>query len=204
MILHVDHLQPGLAARASEAVGTLLALVEEEQVDPRLLATLRLHLDRMRHRADFREPVAVRRATGGAEQPVTLLGNVYVLGPRAAGRMAGGQPPGCGLGHAGAYIGGTHDAEHVQWIVRRAEALAPQWEALAAAVERVEPAIKGPLFGCRACGNCVLGDLEYVCPQTCPKQMRNGPCGGTDMGRCEVVDQPCIRVDFFLERDRRP
>jgi methylenetetrahydrofolate reductase (NADPH) len=22
--------------------------------------------------------------------------------------------------------------------------------------------------------------------------MRNGPCGGTDMGRCEVVDKPCI------------
>ena len=40
--------------------------------------------------------------------------------------------------------------------------------------------------------NCVLGHLEYVCPQTCPKQLRNGPCGGTDMGRCEVVDQPCV------------
>jgi hypothetical protein len=22
--------------------------------------------------------------------------------------------------------------------------------------------------------------------------MRNGPCGGTAFGRCEVVDQPCI------------
>ena len=74
-----------------------------------------------------------------------LLGGVYVLGPRAAERMATGQPPGCwvspeleivraesrasdgglrarleraartvavlrGLGYAGAYIGGTHDA----------------------------------------------------------------------------------------------
>jgi hypothetical protein len=64
--------------------------------------------------------------------------------------------------------------------------------ALARGVERVELAIKKPVFGCEACGNCVLSWLEYVCPQTCPKQMRNGPCGGTSFGRCEVVDKPCI------------
>ena len=57
--------------------------------------------------------------------------------------------------------------------------------------------MKQPAFGCQACGNCVLGHLEYVCPQTCPKQMRNGPCGGTDMGRCEVVDKPCIWGTVF-------
>ena len=79
------------------------------------------------------------------------------------------------------------------WIDRRPP--------LAAALERVELALKRPLFGCQACGNCVLGYMEYVCPQTCPKQMRNGPCGGTDMGRCEVVDQPCIWVGVY-ERAR--
>ena len=69
--------------------------------------------------------------------------------------------------------------------------------ALAAAVERVELAVKQPMFGCQACGNCVLGHMEYVCPQTCPKQMRNGPCGGTLFGRCEVVDRPCIWVGVY-------
>ncbi len=64
--------------------------------------------------------------------------------------------------------------------------------AAAKALERVEFAIKSPLFGCEACGNCVLSYSEYVCPQTCPKGMRNGPCGGTLDGRCEVVDKPCI------------
>jgi hypothetical protein len=39
--------------------------------------------------------------------------------------------------------------------------------------------------------------MEYVCPQTCPKQMRNGPCGGTLRGRCEVVDQECIWVSVY-------
>jgi hypothetical protein len=53
------------------------------------------------------------------------------------------------------------------------------------------------VFGCEACGNCVLGHMEYVCPQTCPKQMRNGPCGGTLDTRCEVVDQECIWVGVY-------
>ena len=42
-------------------------------------------------------------------------------------------------------------------------------------VERFEYIVKRPAFGCEECGNCVLGHMEYVCPQTCPKQMRNGP-----------------------------
>jgi methylenetetrahydrofolate reductase (NADPH) len=65
------------------------------------------------------------------------------------------------------------------------------------AIERTEFLIKSPLFGCQACGNCVLSALEYVCPQTCPKNLRNGPCGGTLLGRCEVVDKPCIWVEVY-------
>jgi hypothetical protein len=65
------------------------------------------------------------------------------------------------------------------------------------ALERTEFVIKSPLFGCQACGNCALGSLEYVCPQTWPKNLRNGPCGGTSQGQCEVVDKPCIWVDVY-------
>jgi hypothetical protein len=81
------------------------------------------------------------------------------------------------------------------WLRRLLRALAGRVgrrPRLAGAVERLELLVKRPLFGCQACGNCVLGHMEYVCPQTCPKQMRNGPCGGTAFGRCEVVDRPCI------------
>jgi hypothetical protein len=40
--------------------------------------------------------------------------------------------------------------------------------------------------------------MEYVCPQTCPKQLRNGPCGGTLGGQCEVVpENPCIWVAVY-------
>jgi methylenetetrahydrofolate reductase (NADPH) len=166
-----------------------------------------------------------------------------------------------GLGYAGAYLGGDHQAESVKWIIKRSEALSSQWEECAEelnygakggfyffsapaarpkkraivprlldamarlfpvgkegrlktalekvfrwvdkhpmverGVERFEFAIKAPLFGCQSCGNCVLGQMEYVCPQTCPKNLRNGPCGGTSNGRCEVVDQPCIWVEVY-------
>ena len=63
MILHVNHLQKGLSAPASALVAALLTLVEEGRVDGRLLAALRVHLDWIQYRANFREPVSVRRAT---------------------------------------------------------------------------------------------------------------------------------------------
>jgi methylenetetrahydrofolate reductase (NADPH) len=64
-------------------------------------------------------------------------------------------------------------------------------------LERAEVAIKKPQFGCQSCGNCVLADMEFVCPMTCPKNLRNGPCGGTLNGQCEVVDQQCIWVEVY-------
>ena len=83
-------------------------------------------------------------------------------------------------------------------VLRRALARLAAWAdrrpAVAGAIEKLELAVKQPLFGCQACGNCVLGHLEYVCPETCPKHLRNGPCGGTYLGHCEVVDQPCVWV----------
>ena len=40
--------------------------------------------------------------------------------------------------------------------------------------------------------------MEYVCPMTCPKNMRNGPCGGTFNGQCEVIpEQACIWVEVY-------
>ena len=74
------------------------------------------------------------------------------------------------------------------WVDRR--------PGVAGAIEKLELAVKRPLFGCRACGNCVLGQLEYVCPETCPKHLRNGPCGGAYLGQCEVAEQPCVWVDI--------
>ena len=41
-------------------------------------------------------------------------------------------------------------------------------------------------FDCQSCGNCVLSHTAFVCPMRCPKQQRNGPCGGAMDGYCEV------------------
>ena len=49
------------------------------------------------------------------------------------------------------------------------------------------------LFGCKDCGDCSLPEIAYVCPEsTCAKNQRNGPCGGTSDGLCEVYDTECI------------
>jgi hypothetical protein len=74
VILHVNHTGPSgrLAGPASELLGALLALVEEGRVDARLLPALRVHLDWIQYRANFREPVTVRRAADAAGAPMAL------------------------------------------------------------------------------------------------------------------------------------
>ena len=59
-----------------------------------------------------------------------------------------------------------------------------------------EKAQKEALFGCRMCGQCALPVTGYACPMTCPKQLRNGPCGGVAAnGDCEVhPGQRCVWV----------
>ena len=50
-----------------------------------------------------------------------------------------------------------------------------------------ERAIKGFLFDCQMCGQCVLSSTGMSCPMNCPKNLRNGPCGGVrENGHCEV------------------
>ena len=57
----------------------------------------------------------------------------------------------------------------------------------------VEQAIKMTSFDCRDCGDCSLPDIAYLCPESqCAKNQRNGPCGGTLQGRCEVGEKQCI------------
>lgn len=57
----------------------------------------------------------------------------------------------------------------------------------------LEHASKAAMFGCKDCGDCSLPDIGYLCPESqCAKNQRNGPCGGTRDGKCEVFDFECI------------
>ena len=60
----------------------------------------------------------------------------------------------------------------------------------------IEHSIKGPIWDCRMCGQCVLHSTGMTCPMTCPKTLRNGPCGGVrEDGHCEVVpEMRCVWV----------
>ncbi|MEY3773678.1 MAG: hypothetical protein RLZZ129_458 [Verrucomicrobiota bacterium] len=57
----------------------------------------------------------------------------------------------------------------------------------------VEHASKSVMFGCKDCGDCSLPEIAFLCPESaCAKNQRNGPCGGTRDGKCEVDDFECI------------
>lgn len=65
----------------------------------------------------------------------------------------------------------------------------------------VEHAVKGPIWDCRMCGQCVLHSTGMTCPMTCPKTLRNGPCGGVrENGHCEVV--PEMRCVWLKAHER--
>ncbi|WP_171257921.1 methylenetetrahydrofolate reductase C-terminal domain-containing protein [Acinetobacter gyllenbergii] len=57
---------------------------------------------------------------------------------------------------------------------------------------KVEHLSKHSIVGCESCGQCRLGETLYLCPETCPKGLANGPCGGTTLDRCEFGDRECI------------
>jgi hypothetical protein len=63
----------------------------------------------------------------------------------------------------------------------------------------LERNVKGVMFDCRMCGQCVLSSTGMSCPMNCPKQLRNGPCGGVRAnGNCEVEpDMPCVWVQAW-------
>jgi len=65
---------------------------------------------------------------------------------------------------------------------------------------KLEHLMKVALFDCQDCGDCALIDAAYLCPMSqCPKSQRNGPCGGSFQGWCEVYPgkRKCIYVRAY-------
>jgi len=112
-----------------------------------------------------------------------------------------------------------------QWSVRHARgmnsfyrgfeavlvALHPLWkligyQRLERPVATVERGVKGLLFDCRMCGQCILSSTGMSCPMNCPKNLRNGPCGGVRAnGHCEVrPEMQCVWVQAVAGAARIP
>lgn len=109
----------------------------------------------------------------------------------------------------------TRHARGLELFYRRFEAVLVRLHGVASAIgyrrlERpvaaVESAVKGFLFDCQMCGECVLSSTGMSCPMNCPKNLRNGPCGGVrGDGRCEVKpDMRCVWVEAYHGSQRIP
>jgi hypothetical protein len=97
-------------------------------------------------------------------------------------------------------------ARFLEWLYDHFEkwllVLHPLWlkigyRRVAGPVTWTESKIKGALFDCQMCGKCVLNSTGMSCPMNCPKEIRNGPCGGVRAnGGCEVVPtMRCVWVE---------
>ena len=82
---------------------------------------------------------------------------------------------------------------------RRPPQTAPQAKGFRKALLLVERATKEAVWDCRMCGQCILHSTGMSCPMRCPKNLRNGPCGGVMVnGNCEVQpDLPCVWVQAW-------
>lgn len=62
------------------------------------------------------------------------------------------------------------------------------------------------IFDCQLCGQCILHYSGMTCPMTCPKNLRNGPCGGVRLnGHCEVKpEMRCVWVDAYERAQKMP
>lgn len=63
----------------------------------------------------------------------------------------------------------------------------------------LEDPLKVLFLSCQSCGDCGIQHLAFQCPESgCPKHTRNGPCGGSRDGYCEVYpDRLCIWVRAY-------
>ena len=72
-----------------------------------------------------------------------------------------------------------------------------KWPKMKNTFHKFELVNKALLFDCMDCGDCGLVDVAFICPMSqCPKGQRNGPCGGSYEGWCEVYpdEKKCIWV----------
>ncbi len=144
--------------------------------------------------------------SAGGEREVEILASLLRLGAKKQGRE---------LETIEATLVRQCDREYVegidQWagqydaIVSMACGVGVNFIANLRPTDQVYPGVNTSFFGgsaeqgvwteqCAGCGNCVLHLTGGLCPVArCAKSLMNGPCGGSQDGKCEIhQDVPCI------------
>ena len=75
-----------------------------------------------------------------------------------------------------------------QWIDRH--------KAVGNVASCLENSTKRAFLDCQHCGDCAIQHVGFLCPESqCPKHTRNGQCGGSRDGMCEVFpEKQCVWV----------
>jgi methylenetetrahydrofolate reductase (NADPH) len=95
------------------------------------------------------------------------------------------------------------------WFFDKNAALAPMYKKISNSLDKsksswvlkmfFEDPFKKMMLSCQSCGDCGIQHVGFLCPESgCPKHTRNGACGGSKAGYCEVEpDQLCVWVRAF-------
>ncbi|GAB6190630.1 methylenetetrahydrofolate reductase C-terminal domain-containing protein [Desulfocastanea catecholica] len=87
--------------------------------------------------------------------------------------------------------------------------LAPMYKKISSSLEKnkaswllkvfLEDPFKKLMLSCKSCGDCGIQHVGFLCPESgCPKHTRNGACGGSKDGFCEVnSDKLCVWVRAY-------
>ncbi len=80
------------------------------------------------------------------------------------------------------------------------------FERSSAIVKPPEEVMKHLMFNCQGCANCILHYSGMTCPMNCPKNLRNGPCGGVRLdGKCEVKpEMDCVWTKGYERSQKTP
>ena len=99
-------------------------------------------------------------------------------------------------------------AAHDLFFDKRAS-LAPMYKKISSSLDKsktswllktfLEDPFKKMMLSCKSCGDCGIQHVGFLCPESgCPKHTRNGACGGSNNGFCEVnTDKLCVWVRAY-------
>lgn len=95
------------------------------------------------------------------------------------------------------------------WFFDKNAALAPIYKKISNSLDKtksswalklfLEDPFKKLMLSCQSCGDCGIQHVGFLCPESgCPKHTRNGACGGSNHGYCEVnEDKLCVWVRAY-------